>query len=75
MAADDITATIIRNIEKLFGNLEKDAIIYVNKDKGIEKRISYREFINSYNKFINFLRSKGKCIYNAYEYEYYPVYQ
>ncbi len=45
--------------EKLFGNLEKDAIIYVNKDKGIEKRISYREFINSYNKFINFLRSKG----------------
>ncbi len=45
--------------EKLFGNLNKDAIIYLNVEKGEETRISYSQFIKSYNKFINFLRSRG----------------
>jgi acyl-coenzyme A synthetase/AMP-(fatty) acid ligase len=45
--------------EKLFGGLQKDAIIYVNTTTGVEKRISYREFIINYNRFINFLRSRG----------------
>ena len=45
--------------EQLFSELEKDAIIYVNTKTTTEIRISYKKFINNYNKFINFLRSKG----------------
>ncbi len=45
--------------EKVFGNLDKDAIIYLNTEKNEEKRISYVEFVKSYNKFINFLRGRG----------------
>ncbi len=45
--------------EKLFSELEKDAIIYVNTKTNEEIRIPYKEFINNYNKFINFLRSNG----------------
>ncbi|WMT50870.1 MAG: AMP-binding protein [Ferroplasma sp.] len=45
--------------EQLFAKLEKDAVIYVNTTTGMEKRISYREFVKNYNKFINFLRSNG----------------
>ncbi len=45
--------------EKIFSGLQKEAIIYVNTGTNEEKRISYKEFIANYNKFINFLRSKG----------------
>ena len=45
--------------EQLFSELQKNAIIYVNTKTNEEVRISYKEFINNYNKFINFLRAKG----------------
>ena len=53
--------------EKLFAESSKDAIIYMNESTGTERKISYREFYENYNRFINFLRQmdikKGSNIY------------
>ncbi|MCL4310931.1 MAG: AMP-binding protein, partial [Candidatus Thermoplasmatota archaeon] len=53
--------------EKLFAESSKDAIVYINESTGTEKKISYRELYESYNRFINFLRQlnikKGSNIY------------
>ena len=45
--------------EKIFAGNDKDAIIYINESTGEERRISYRRLYESYNQFINFLRTEG----------------
>ncbi|MEM0139611.1 MAG: AMP-binding protein [Ferroplasma sp.] len=45
--------------EKLFSNLNKKAVIYINTESNIEKSVTYNELCQNYNKFINFLRSKN----------------
>lgn len=53
--------------EKLFAESSKDAIVYINESTDSERKISYRELYESYNRFINFLRQmdikKGSNIY------------
>ncbi len=53
--------------EKIIKDTEKDALIYYNMGTENEIRISYGDFMNRYNQFINFLKKhnikKGASIY------------